>query len=154
MSFTSNEQSGNEPRRKPGMSIYEKLKNMKIVLIEDDPWIQNGLRMYFRYHGCVLESFENGAAAVDALTKDRADIIICDYWLPDLDGLTLLRKVRPYQQDTVTILITAYPSDGLREEAIRMGVRDFIPKPLTIQKLEASLEALIKDPAAREDNAD
>ena len=137
----------------PTMSIYEKLKNMRVVLIEDDPWIQNGLRMYFRYHGCVLDSFENGAAAVDALSKDQVDVIICDYWLPDLDGLTLLRKVRSFEPEAISILITAYPSDGLREEATRMGVRDFIPKPLTIQKLENSLETLIGKAPVRQGRA-
>lgn len=126
------------------MGLYERLKKMKIVLVEDDPWIQNGLRMFFRYRECDLCGFENGAVAMEALAKERADIVICDYWLPDLDGLTLLQKVRERQPDAICILITAYPSEGLREEALRLGIDDFIPKPLTIQKLETSLSALIE----------
>lgn len=126
------------------MDLYERLKKMKIVLVEDDPWIQNGLRMFFRYHECDLCGFESGALAMEALAKERVDVVICDYWLPDLDGLTILRGVRERQPDAICILITAYPSEGLREEAFQLGVHDFIPKPLTIQKLEASLGALIE----------
>ena len=133
------------------MGIYKKLKKMKVVLVEDDPWIQNGLKMFFRYHECSLSGFENGALALEALAKEDADIVICDYWLPDLDGLTILGKVRERQPKTICILITAYPSDAIRDEALRLGVHDFIPKPLTIQKLEASLGQLIESPAEEGD---
>lgn len=131
-------------RHEPDMEIYKKLKNLKIALVEDDPWIQSGLETYFRYHDCDLLVFENGGLAIDALSKERVDIIICDYWLPDLDGLTLLRKVLERQPGLVCILVTAYPSDAIKEEAKKLGLHDFIPKPLTIQKLEASLAAVIE----------
>jgi DNA-binding NtrC family response regulator len=68
------------------------------------------------------------------------DIIISDYWLPDMDGLSLLRKAMQQQPNAVYILITAYATETIRAEAARMGVHDFIEKPLTIQRLEKSLE--------------
>jgi DNA-binding NtrC family response regulator len=133
--------------------LYEKLQGMKVVLIEDDPWIQNGLRMYFQYQGCHLQGFENAALALESLAKERVDIIIIDYWLPDLDGLTLFQRLGAHQPDAIKILITAYPTAGVRSEAERIGVHDFIPKPLTIQKIETSLEALIDKPRAMASHA-
>jgi len=125
------------------MNLYERLRKMKIVLIEDDPGIRNGLRTFFRYQGCRLQDFGNATLAMEALTKEKVDIIISDYWLPDMDGLTLLQQVRTRQPEAIRILITAYPTASTREEAARTGIHDYIEKPLTVQKLEKSLESLI-----------
>lgn len=125
------------------MRFHDSLQGMKVALIEDDQWIQNGLRMYFQYNGCHLECFENATLAISALTNDKFDIIISDYWLPDLDGLTLMSRMKSHQPDAFLLLITAYPTTGLQDEATRIGIHGFLPKPLTIPKLEKSLEALI-----------
>lgn len=125
------------------MELYNRLQGMKVMLVEDDQWIQNGLRMFFQYNGCHLQGYGNATLAMEALTKEKFDIIISDYWLPDLDGLTLISRVKQLQPDAIFMLITAYPTTGLREEAFRMGIHDFLPKPLTIPKLEKSLEMLI-----------
>jgi len=127
----------------PPKGFYEILRKKKIVLVEDDPWIQNGLKMFFRHVGCDLIGFETAAPALEMMAKEQVDIIITDYWLPDIDGLTLFRRVRDRQPEARCILITAYPSDGIRDEATRIGIHEFISKPLTIQKIEAALGRLI-----------
>ncbi len=126
------------------MELYKRLQGMKVILIEDDQWIQNGLRMFFQYNGCHLEGYMNATLAMEALAKDKFDIIISDYWLPDLDGLTLIMRAREHQPDAICILTTAYPTPGLQDAAAKMGVHEFLPKPLTIPKLEKSLELLIE----------
>lgn len=125
------------------MDLHESLQGKKVALIEDDQWIQNGLRMFFQYNGCHLESFENATLAIETMTKEKFDIIISDYWLPDLDGLTLIARLKEHQPDALFLLITAYPTTGLQEEAVRMGIHDFLPKPLTVPRIEKSLELLI-----------
>ena len=125
------------------MELYKRLQGMKVILIEDDQWIQNGLRMFFQYNGCHLEGYWNATLAMEALSKEKFDIIISDYWLPDLDGLTLFSRVKQLQPDAICILMTAYPTAGLQEESVRMGIHEFLAKPLTIPKLEKSLEMLI-----------
>ncbi len=127
----------------PPKGFYDILRKKRIVLVEDDPWIQNGLKMFFRHVGCDLIGFETAVPALEMLAKEQVDIIITDYWLPDIDGLTLFKRVREHQPEARCILITAYPSDGIREEAARLGIQEFISKPLTIQKIEAALGTLI-----------
>lgn len=126
------------------MDLHESLQGMKVALIEDDQWIQNGLRMFFQYNGCHLDGFENATLAIEAMAKEKFDIIISDYWLPDLDGLTLIARLKEHQPDALYLLITAYPTTGLQEEAARMGIHDFLPKPLTVPRIERSLELLLE----------
>jgi DNA-binding NtrC family response regulator len=144
MPLAQAQENGNPPDEGQTMELYTRLQGMKVILIEDDQWIQNGLRMFFQYNGCHLEGYGNATLAMEAMTKEKFDIIISDYWLPDLDGLTLFSRVHQLQPDAIRILITAYPTAGLQEEASRMGIHDFLPKPLTIPKLEKSLEMLIE----------
>ena len=118
------------------MHLHDSLRGMKVALIEDDQWIQNGLRMYFQYNGCHLECYENATLAIGSMTKEKFDVIISDYWLPDLDGLTLMSRIKAHQPDAFLVLITAYPTTGLQEEAARIGIHVFLAKPLTIPKLE------------------
>jgi DNA-binding NtrC family response regulator len=133
----------NPQREDRTMGLYKRLQGMKIILVEDDQWILNGLRMFFQYNGCHLKGFMNATLAMEALTNEKFDVIICDYWLPDLDGLTLFTRAREHQPDAICILTTAYPTAGLQEAAAKLGIHDFLPKPLTIPKLEKSLETLI-----------
>lgn len=129
------------------MDLHASLQGMRVALVEDDQWIQNGLRMFFQYNGCDMEGYEQATTAIEALKKEKFDIVISDYWLPDMDGLSLIGLAKEHQPDAVFILITAYPTPGLREEAARMGIHDFLPKPLTIPKIEKSLETLIARPS-------
>lgn len=132
------------------MELHKRLQGMKVILIEDDQWIQNGLRMFFQYNGCHMEGYMNATLAMEALAKDKFDIIISDYWLPDLDGLTLFTRAREHQPDAICILTTAYPTSGLQDAAAKMGIHEFLAKPLTIPKLEKALELLVtrfSDPA-------
>lgn len=132
------------------MDLHESLQGMKVALIEDDQWIQNGLRMFFQYNGCQLHGYENATLAIDGITKEKFDIIISDYWLPDLDGLTLIARLKEHQRDALFVLITAYPTTGLQEEAARLGIHDFLPKPLTVPRIEKSLERLIAKSRSRD----
>lgn len=135
-------------RKETRVNLHASLQGMRVALVEDDQWIQNGLRMFFEFNGCDMEGYEQATTAIEALKKEKFDIVISDYWLPDMDGLALIGLAKEHQPDAVFILITAYPTPGLREEAARMGIHDFLPKPLTIPKIEKSLEGLIARPSA------
>ena len=132
----------NEMCEEQEMGLRDSLQGLKIALVEDDPWVQNSLRLYFQYNGCHLEVFGNATLALDAMENEKFDIIISAYWLPDMDGLTMISRVKKHQPDAFLLLITAYPTTGLQETAARMGVHEFLPKPLTVSQLDRALETL------------
>jgi DNA-binding NtrC family response regulator len=116
---------------------------MKIMLVEDDPWIRDALCLAFRNEGCSLVAFENAVEGIEAVKEQAFDIVISDYWLPDMDGLTFLKMVGSVQPKTLKIIITAYPTSQVTYEMNLMGIHDMIQKPFTIETMEKSLERLI-----------
>jgi len=125
------------------MNLFKKLKSMNLLLIDDDEWIRDALKLFFESEGChivALETAEEGLAFV----KDRKfDLIIADYRLPGMDGLEFIRQLPANQARALMILITAYGSRDVISEAHRIGVHDCISKPFTSEAIEASLEHLI-----------
>ena len=126
------------------MDLFSKLKEMKILLIDDDKWIRDSLSLFFEYEGCHFLALETAEEAMEALKMHNYDIIIVDYKLPGMDGLEFLKRIHESHPDTRKILITAYRNEEVVSEAIRMGVQDFIEKPFTSKIIEASLSRLIE----------
>ena len=126
------------------MDLFSKIREMKILLIDDDEWIRDSLSIFFEAEGCrvlALETAEEGIAAI----KDQAfDLIIVDYKLPGLDGLGFLKRIHNTQPGAIKVLITAYRNDSVVSEAKKLKVQGFIEKPFTSDTIMASLSHLIK----------
>ncbi|MBW1910216.1 MAG: response regulator [Deltaproteobacteria bacterium] len=113
------------------MDPFDKLKDMKILLIDDDEWIRDSLSIYFESRGCNLKALETA--------------VITDYRLPGMDGLEFLKRIQDSHPNAMKILITAYRSEDVVSKAIRIGINDFIDKPFTIKTIEDSLSRLIEN---------
>ncbi len=122
------------------MPLYEKLRTMRIALVEDDPWIRESLAFFLQNEGCIPRLFESGYETLKALKNEHFDLIISDSWLPDMDGQTFLSFAKDLRPEVVTVLI-----DGdHRFESERTADRHpRIQKPLTVRNFEETLEALI-----------
>ena len=125
------------------MDLFNKLKNMKILLIDDDEWIRDSLSLFFESEGCNLKALERAGEGLKTLRNENYDIIIVDYRLPDMDGLEFFKRIQESHPNAFKILITAYGSKELLSKAMEMGVHDFIEKPFTSETIEESLSRLI-----------
>jgi DNA-binding NtrC family response regulator len=122
------------------MSLYKELGVNDILLVEDDPWTRDSFALFFQIEGCSLQSAGSAKEAIPQMTGCRFDLVICEYWLPDMDGLTLLNQYGNNQASAVKILITPYRTDQLVTEAARLGIHEVIQKPITVASLEKSLK--------------
>jgi DNA-binding NtrC family response regulator len=125
------------------MDLFSKLKQMKILLIDDDEWIRDSLSLFFEGEGCHLLACEAAEEAMGILKEQDCDIIIADYRLPGMDGLEFLKRIQETHPHAMKILITAYKDEKVISEAIRVGIQDFIEKPFTTKTIEESLSRLI-----------
>jgi DNA-binding NtrC family response regulator len=126
------------------MDLFQKLRNMKILLIDDDEWIRDSLELFFLGEKCHLLALATAEEGMRALSKQKYDIIICDYKLPGMDGLAFFKGIQKAYPEALKILITAYGNENMVNEATRIGIHDFIQKPLTTNALEKSLAGLVQ----------
>lgn len=126
------------------MDLFQKLRNMKILLIDDDEWIRDSLEIFFAAEKCNLLTFATAEEGMKALSKQKYDIIICDYKLPGMDGLAFFKGIQRAHPEALKVLITAYGNENMMNEATRIGIHDFIQKPLTTNALEKSLTGLVQ----------
>ena len=125
------------------MNVFSRLKNMNILLIDDDEWIRDAMRVFFETEGCRITALETAEEALQMIHQQDYDIVICDYKLPGIDGLAFLKVVRQTCSGALTMLITAYKTAELVSEAKNIGVDAFIAKPFNSETIEASLSNLI-----------
>jgi DNA-binding NtrC family response regulator len=120
-------------------NLYKELGVESILLIEDDPWSRDSLTTFFQIVGCRMESAENAMEAIAAVSRSRFDLILCEYKLPGMSGLTLLEILGNIHPGAVKFLFTSYPVQKLVEEGVRSGIHEVIRKPFTMETLEESL---------------
>ena len=126
------------------MNLFNKLKDHKILLVDDDEWIRDSLTLYFGTEGCHILAVETAEEGLELLKEEDYDIILIDYKLPGMDGLTFTKKIHEIRPDAIKILITAYKTKEVVSEAKRIGIQDLIDKPFTIKTIEDSLSRLIQ----------
>ena len=129
------------------MDIFDRIKNMKILLVDDDEWIRDSLSLFFEAGECNFLAFETAEEGMEAVKQQSYDIVISDYKLPGMDGLEFLRRVKEKRPKTFEVLITAYANCKLLKEAKDIGVKDIIPKPFTSEDVETSLARIIENSA-------
>ena len=129
------------------MDIFNRIKCMKILLVDDDEWIRDSLSLFFEAEGCELITFETAEEGLEAVKHIAYDIVISDYKLPGMDGLEFLRRVKEKQPNAFEILITAYANCEILKEAKMLGVKDIIPKPFSSEDVETSLTRIIEKSA-------
>jgi len=120
------------------MSLFSKLKEMKILLVDDDKWIRDSLSLFFEREGYLLVACESEEEGLEKLEDQTYVIIIVDYRLPGMDGLAFFKRIEKTHPDPTKILLTAYKENKIISEATRIGINKFIEKPFTVKTLEES----------------
>ena len=127
------------------MDVFDKLKGMKILLIDDDEWIRDSLSLFFEFEPCAFRALETAELGLKELEGKDYDIIILDYRLPGMNGLEFLKRIQGTHPQVIKILITAYGSKEIFSQAIELGVHDFIDKPFSTKAIEDSLSRLTEE---------
>jgi two-component system OmpR family response regulator len=117
---------------------------MKILLIEDDAILADGLLHTLQSSGYSMLTATTGNAAEHLLIAQEFDLIILDLGLPDIDGLALLRSIRRRKLPVPILILTARDGMNDRIEGIEQGADDYLSKPFDLRELEARIQALIR----------
>lgn len=117
---------------------------MRILLIEDDPQIGDGLHHGLSKHGFTVDWFQNGKHGKDALSLAPYDAVVLDLGLPQIDGMSILADWRQHQLDTPVLILTARDALPDRLAGLNSGADDYLCKPFALDEVVARLLALVR----------
>lgn len=115
---------------------------MRILLVEDDGQIGDGLRMGLRQLGFVVDWLQDGLQARDALSAAPYDAAVLDLGLPRLDGMAILAAWRRQGSDLPVLVLTARDALADRVGGLDAGADDYLAKPFALAEVVARLRAL------------
>lgn len=102
----------------------------KILIIDDEPDICLLLKKFFTKKGFSVSTSQNGSDGIQQLKETGADLVICDFKLPDYTGLEILQKIKILDPQTQVIIITGYSDVKIAVDALKKGAYDYVTKPL------------------------
>ena len=115
---------------------------MKILLIEDDLSTLNFIKKGLKESGHIVDTFSNGNDGLDAAYLGEHDVIILDRMLPEIDGLTIVTKIRNNKISTPVLFLSALGEVNDRVKGLKAGGDDYLTKPFSFSELIARIEAL------------
>lgn len=122
---------------------------MRILLVEDDPQLGDGLTVGLRQMGFAVDWVKDGAAADLALTSESFELLVLDLGLPRLSGMELLQRLRARQQDLPVLILTARDATADKIAGLDGGADDYLVKPVDLDELAARIRALSRRAAGR-----
>ncbi|APX23103.1 MULTISPECIES: response regulator [Salipiger] len=125
---------------------------MRILIVEDDAMLSDGLQVGLRLAGFSPEAVETCDDARHAMALDRFDALVLDLMLPDGSGLELLRELRGDGSDIPVLMRTARDRLDDRVAGLDAGADDYVGKPFELPELSARLRALVRRAQGRAEN--
>ena len=119
-------------------------EHVKILLVDDEAPSREALGMLLKSAGYEIAGVGTGREAFDLLTAGSFDIIITDLFLPDLNGIDILKRVKSLSPAMEVILITGHASAETAVQAMKEGAFDYITKPLNLDALRLIIDKALE----------
>ena len=122
---------------------------MRLLLVEDDPQLGDGLTVGLRQEGYAVDWVKDGIAADLALQNETYDVLVLDLGLPRLSGMEVLERLRGRGQTLPVLILTARDATGDKIAGLDSGADDYLVKPVDLDELAARVRALSRRSAGR-----
>jgi len=116
----------------------------KVLIVEDEPGLVEGLAHNFQFEGYEVETAQNGKEGLKLALRDRPDLIVLDLMLPEKDGFEVLREFRQRNSTVPVLILTARSLESDLIQGFDLGADDYLTKPFSVAELMARARALLK----------
>lgn len=128
------------------------ISGVRILLIDDDPEFCSLLNDYLELNSISLTCAHDGQSSLDILDRRAFDLILLDMFLPDINGLDVLRRIRRMQSPPV-VMLSAHNEETDRIIALEIGADDYVPKAFSSRELLARIRAVLRRCAPEQESA-
>ena len=122
----------------------QKLKGIKVLLVDDEPNILQFLEMGLQEEGCEVQTAQDGMMAVNLAKQFQPHIIILDVMMPGMDGFEVCRMLKK-TENVAIIMLTAKDEVDDRVKGLMLGADDYMMKPFSFEELLARIQARIRN---------
>src|SRR5438046_4414224 len=122
----------------------DQVKSGKVLVVDDEPTEREGLARMVGQWGYEVETASSGEEALELVETHRPAVVVTDLVLPEMDGLTLLQKLKETGRPPAVLLVTGHATVESAVEAMRHGAFDYLTKPVDATRLQVLLEKSIE----------
>ena len=116
----------------------------RILIVEDEEAIRNGLIDVFVYHGYEVDTAEHGDDGLRKALSGKFDMILLDVMLPGIDGFEICDRIRQQDRQQPVIMLTAKSSDEDIVQGLSLGADDYVAKPFSVTQLVLRVQAVLR----------
>ena len=124
----------------------------RLLIVDDEEGIRISLRGILEDEGYQVFDAESAEVGLAFLETDSVDLLFLDIWLPEMDGLSMLEKVRSLYPSLPVLMISGHGTIETAVNAIKKGAHDFIEKPLSLEKVIIAVERALEFQALKREN--
>ncbi len=125
-----------------------------VVIVDDEPQLRRVLSRLMTSDGFEVEEATNGREALVALERRQATLVLSDLYMPEVDGMELLRETRARYRDTAVIMITAVTDVSTAVHCLSLGAMDYITKPFHLEEIRARVRQALERRRLQLENRD
>lgn len=119
-------------------------RKLKLLIVEDEPAILQGLTDLFVFHGYEVDTTSDGQEGLTKATGQQYDLILLDVMLPSVDGFTVCNEIRKRNRDQPIVMLTAKTTEADILTGLTLGADDYISKPFSVRELLLRVEAVLR----------
>jgi CheY-like chemotaxis protein len=122
------------------------LSTARILLVDDNQQNLELMQAYLETLPCRLSTARDGLEAIEAIQREKPDLVLLDVMMPKMSGFEVCRKIKsdPATRDMVVIMVTALHEVGDHERAVESGTDDFLTKPVNKLELVTRVRSLLR----------
>lgn len=114
-----------------------------MLIIDDDAAVLASCQRIFTEEGFEVTTTTNPIDGLELATRKQYTVILCDWQMPELDGLDVVAKIQTHAPETAVVMISGYPSVDRATEAMKRGAMDYLPKPFTPEEISSTVQKAI-----------
>jgi DNA-binding NtrC family response regulator len=116
----------------------------RVLVVDDDIVLQNSVKEALIYHSFQVDVANNGKEALNAVYKDKYDLVVMDVNMPEMDGISALTEIKKVDPSVIVIILTAYSNVSDAVKVVKEGAYNYLEKPISSENLVALIKRALK----------
>ncbi len=128
------------------------MTNEKILVIDDESGIRSSLKGILEDEGFTVKTTDTGEKGLELLKTENFDLILLDIWLPEMNGIDILEKIKGQRENVQVVMITGHGTVESAVKATKLGAFNFLEKPLSLEKVLLTTKNALRQKKLEEEN--